>query len=115
MKTIFDHIERVKGQPHHIRKRVAFGVAAAGTAVIALVWLSVSVGTGAFALKDASFAQNAENNSGTEVSKNNDEQLAGVGAASALREKSEPARIEIIDASSPTPSGNKTEQTIIPF
>ena len=115
MKTIFEHIERVKGQPHHIRKRVAFGSAAIGTAVIAFMWLSVSIGTGTFALKDTSFAQNAENNSGTEVPKDNDEQFAGVGAASVLRENSEPARIEIIDANPSKPTQNGAERTIIPF
>lgn len=115
MKTIFEHIERVKGQPHHIRKRVAFGAAFAGTAVIALAWLSVSIGTGAFALKDTSFAQNADNEAGSAVSVSNDEQFAGVGAASVLKEASEPARIEIIDASPLKPSGNKAEQTVIPF
>lgn len=115
MKTIFEHIERVKEQPHHIRKRVAFGAAAAGTAIIAFTWLAVSIGTGAFALKDTSFAQNAENESGSAVSSDNDEQFAGVGAASVLKEASAPARIEIIDATSSAMSGKKAEQTIIPF
>lgn len=115
MKTVSQHIAHIKSQPHHIRKRVAFGAAFAGTAVIAFAWLAVSLGTGSFALKDTSFAQNAENKSDSAVSKDNNEQFAGVGAASVLREKNEPARIEIIDASPSKPSVNKAEQTVIPF
>lgn len=115
MKTVSQHIEHIKSKPHHIRKRVAFGAAAIGTAVIALAWLSVSIGTGAFALKDTSFAQNAENRADSAISKGSDEQFAGVGAASVLKEAGEPARIEIIDASPSKPSGNKAEQTLIPF
>ena len=114
MKTIFEHIERVKGQPHHIRKRVAFSTAAVGTAVIAFVWVVASLSTGAFALKDSSFAQNASDN-GTQSVLNGSEQLAGVGAVSESSGENEPARIEIIDAPSPSSSGKEQEKTIIPF
>ena len=81
MKTIFDHIERVQEKPHHIRKQIAFGAAAALTAVIALVWLVSSLGTGAFALKDTSFAQSAGEEGTFTATGDNKEQLAGVGAS----------------------------------
>ena len=118
MKTVFDHIERVKGQPHHVRKRVAFGTAFAGTAVIALVWLVSSVGTGVFALKDTSFAQSTGGDVPA-VSSNNgshpaDSGIAGAAAAPALENGSVPARIQIIDATS-TMSVKKAEPTTIPF
>ena len=64
MKTIFDHIERVQGKPHHIRSRSPFSAAAAGTAIIAFVWLVSSVGAGTFALKDTSFAQSTGKRAG---------------------------------------------------
>ena len=115
MKTIFEHIEHVKGKPHHIRKRVAFGAAGACTAVVALIWLVGSLGTGAFALKDTSFAQSTSGVTNVTDSGANDEQLAGVGAASVVGKKSAPARIEIIDASPSTSSVKKIEQTTIPF
>ena len=78
MKTIFEHIERVKSQPHHIRKQIAFASAAAGTIIIALVWLAGSLATGAFAINGNSFVANAEKSAATS------DNLAGVGAASAI-------------------------------
>ncbi len=114
MKTILDHIERVQEKPHHIRKQIAFGVAAALTAVIALVWLVSSIGTGAFALKDTSFAQSTGEERTRTVTGDDTEQLAGVGA-SVRSGASAPAYIEIIDATSSTSGQKKTEQTTIPF
>ena len=116
MKNIFEHIEHVKGKPHHVRKRVAFGAAAVCTAVIAFAWLAGSISTGAFALKDTSFAQSTgEDILQTVSSDNTNEQLAGVGVASVLERTSAPARIEIIDSASSASSVKKVEQTVIPF
>src|SRR3989338_848771 len=56
MKTLFDHLEYVKGKPHHVRKRIAFGVATAGTALVGMVWLVSSLSAGAFAVTGSSFA-----------------------------------------------------------
>jgi len=117
MKTIFQHIEHVKGKPHHVRKQVAFGAATAGTALIALVWLAGSLGTGSFALKATSFADNT--GEGTLTVSNDDGSnttsgIAGVGAAAALESASAP-RIEIIDSVASATSSKKAEQTTIPF
>ena len=115
MKTISQHIEHIKSKPHHIRKRVAFGTAFAGTAVIALVWLVSSVGTGAFALKNTSFADSTGqgNNPVTEGSSNTS---AVAGASAGLEtNKDMPTRIEIIDTASSTRQSKKAEQTTIPF
>jgi len=115
MKTIFDHIERVKGQPHHIRKRVAFGTAATLTALVALVWLVGSLGTGAFALKSTSFADSTGGERALTVSGVSGSQgLAGAAAAPALGNASAPARIQIIDAG-PSAGGQKKAETTIPF
>jgi len=113
MKTIFNHIERIREQPHHVRKQVAFASAAVGTALIALVWLAGSIGTGTFALKgDSAAGQEAAAavaGTGAEI-----QNLAGAGAALPRSEDS-PAYIEIID-SSPAATGKKqAEQTTLPF
>lgn len=115
MKTIFDHIERVKAQPHHIRKQVAFAAAAAGTVFIALVWFTGSLVTGAFSISNGnSFATSAsEQNAAQENTA--DQNLAGAGAAAILPDADAPARIEIIDASSAPVVKKQAEQTTIPF
>ena len=115
MKTIFDHIERVKGKPHHVRKRVAFGTAAALTAVVALAWLVGTVGSGTFALKPTSFADSAGVAGAVTTSSSNGSQgLAGAAAAPVLNDASAPAHIEIVDTAPKTPA-KKAEQTVIPF
>jgi hypothetical protein len=108
MKTIFDHIERIQGKPHHIRKQIAFGAAAAGTAIIALVWLVSSVER-VFALKILLCAEYRKRTFTPPAT----EQLAGVGFRTPSA--SAPAYIEIIDAASSTSGQKKTEQTTIPF
>lgn len=117
MKTIFEHIEHIKGKPHHIRKQVAFGAASAGTAIIALVWLAGSLGTGAFALKATSFADSMGGEAALIVSgdSGSEQSLAGVAEAPTVWSASASARIQIIDATSSTMSGERAEQTIIPF
>ncbi len=117
MKTIFDHLERVKGQPHRVRKQIAFSAAAIGTAVIALIWLVGSLGTGAFALKATSFADSTGGEGTLTVSSgdNSSQGLAGAAAAPALGSASAPARIQIVDTASSTSAGKKAEPTTIPF
>lgn len=121
MRTIFEHIEHVKGKPHHIRKRVAFGTAAVLTAVIALVWLAGSLATGAFALKPTSFAQSTGQESSTVTgSENGNQNIAGVlagQAAAALQNDSAsvPAHIEIVDTTPSKAQAKKAEPTVIPF
>jgi hypothetical protein len=117
MKTISDHIQHVKGKPHHVRRRVAFSAAMTGTALVALVWLVGSLGTGSFALKETSFADSSQ---GTGVvvaggDGSSAEGLAGVGAAVASDNTNAPARIEIVNVATSTSSGMKAEQTTIPF
>lgn len=112
MKTILDHIERVQGKPHHVRKRIAFASAALGTAFIALVWLAGSIGSGAFAIRDTSFASAGQEGAAAGA----DSAMSGVaGAAAALPAQSAdaPARIEIIDASAAPQK--QAERTTIPF
>lgn len=116
MKTIFDHIEEAKGRPHHIRERIAFGTAAVCTAAIALTWLASSIKTGAFALKNTSFAQTGVEQASPAVSNGKAEDTQFAGAAAAVRKSANaPARIEIVDAAPEASSEDTTEQTVIPF
>lgn len=114
MKTVFEHIEYLKGKPHHIRKQVAFGSAASIAAIIALVWLVTSVGSGTFALKNPTPEEGSGDGSlfvpGREDGSQN---LAG--AAAALQDESAPARIEIIDTTPAAPRVKPIEQTTLPF
>lgn len=112
MRRVLEHIEHIKGKPHHVRKRVALVSAAAGTAVIALVWLFASLGTGAFALGNTSFAESTGRESAT-LSGGANPLVAGAGAA--RESASLPAHIEIVDVASSTQAGKKAEQTTIPF
>jgi hypothetical protein len=114
MKTIFDHIEYVRGKPHHVRKRVAFATAAGITAVIALVWFIGSLSLGAFAISGSSFADST-GQSPAVTTDNNTGDTGIAGAAAALPSATTPAHIEIIDAASSTSGQSKAEQTIIPF
>ena len=114
MKTIFDHIDYVKGKPHHIRKRVAFTAAGSVAVVVALVWLVGSVSFGSFAIQDRSFADaTSQGNIQTTGVANDSQNLAGV--AGAFEGTSVPAHIEIVDTSAGTRPAKKAEQTTIPF
>lgn len=113
MKAIFDHIERVKGRPHHVRKRVTFTYAGALTALIAVVWLGTSLSTGTFALTDTSFTDGT--GGATTVTGSGDAASAGLAGAAATPAAmpNTAARIEIIDAA--TSTSQKPEPTTIPF
>lgn len=122
MKNLFEQIEHTKGKPHHIRKRVAFGTAAGITSLIALIWFSVSIGTGAFTIAGSSFADSTAGvGTVTTSAPNTNQNLAGAVAgipaplpADNQNAASGPARINIIDVASST-SKQKAEPTIIPF
>jgi len=115
MKTVFDHIDHIKGQPHHIRKQVAFASAGALTIVIALTWFVGSLATGTFAIRDTSFTSSGQIAPVTADGGAN-QNLAGAGAAAALPQNANvPAHIEIIDATPAASSERQAEQTTIPF
>jgi hypothetical protein len=110
MKTVFEHINHLKGKPHHIRKQIAFGAAAGTTAIIAVVWLAASLATDAFAIRGASFDERQT------PSVTTDTHSGLAGAAAALPEVSDrvPAYIEIVDTSAALPK-KQAEQTTLPF
>ncbi len=115
MKSISEHIKHIHAKPHHIRKRVAFGIAGGCAGIIGLVWLVGSVSMGAFALKPTSFAQSTEGAPVTVVSADDTgtDGVAGAAAAPAVQDANTPAHIDIVDVA-PT-STPQAEQTTIPF
>lgn len=116
MKTLSHHIKHVQGQPHHIRKRVAFFVAAVGTSFVALIWLVGSLALGNFAIAGSSFADSVGAGQAglvTAGAESTNPNLAGVGAVAGV--SSGAARIEIIDTTAAASLQKKAEQTILPF
>ena len=117
MKSVFEHIDYVKGKPHHVRRRVAVGAAAFGSALIAIVWIAVSSMTGAFAIQGSSFAISTGENGAvaTTSASDNSQGLAGAAAALPDTSASAPAHIEIVDTTPAPVPAKKSDQTILPF
>ncbi|MFA6502911.1 MAG: hypothetical protein WCT45_01465 [Candidatus Paceibacterota bacterium] len=115
MKTILDHIEHVKGKPHHIRRQVAFGVAAFTSVLIALVWLVGNYAAGTFAIRGSSFAASTGAESPV-ITTDGTDTTGLAGAAAGVTSADVPAHIEIIDTAPPAaPAVKQSEQTILPF
>lgn len=117
MMLLTRHIETVRQQPEHVRRQVAFTVAAVLTGLIAFIWLGASVATGAFALKSTSFA---EATSGAPLPVQQSSGGAGdlVGAVGAFfgGTSEGPARVDIVGAdAAATPRTPAAEATILPF
>lgn len=113
MKSFSEHIEYVKGRPYPVRRQIAFTAAGAITALIALVWFTGSLATGAFAISGNSFGEIVSS-----TTTNTPEMESGLaGAAAALSNVSEesPARIEIVDTTPSTNTGAQVEQTTLAF
>ena len=119
MKTVSEHTQHIKGKPHHVRKRVAFGAATGATAFIALVWLVGNLSLGSFAIPQTSFADAARQGDSQVVVAHTSDSVGATrgvaGVAAALENVSAPAHIEIVDTASSTPAAKRAEQTTIPF
>lgn len=114
MKKLSHHIEHLRTKPHHVRRKVAVGVAAFGSGFVGLVWLVGSLASGTFAVPNTSFADLGKNQNTIATTSANTvtSGLAGVAAA-AKQESTAPAHIEIVDTSPST--SVHAEQTTIPF
>ncbi len=109
MQVIFDSIENVKAKPHHVRRQVAFTIAAGVAGIIGLVWLAGSLAMGSFAIQPGSFADAGLSQDGSPVVSSS--QVAGVAAAGARDESTD--TIVVVDA--PKAPLKTAEQTVIPF
>ncbi|MCX6787634.1 MAG: hypothetical protein NT108_00525 [Candidatus Kaiserbacteria bacterium] len=118
MKPILDYLinrfEHAKGQPHHIRKQIAFGVSSGIAALIAIVWLVSSVESGTFALKNPTPEDGSGDGSMFVAGMGGGSQNLA-GAAAALTNESAPAHIEIIDTTPAPVKVKPVEQTTVPF
>lgn len=114
MKNVFEHIEYVKGKPHHFRRRIAAVAATVGSALIAVAWLTTSYMTGAFAIQGSSFAMSTAQEDAVATTSASDTQ-GFAGAAAAFGDTRSPARIEIVDAAPAQAPAKKIEPTILPF
>ncbi len=113
MRRIIHHVNRVKEQPHHIRKKVAFSVAGGATGLVALVWLSASLATNSFAIQGSQFAD-AVGQEPVEKVGPDGSQLAG--AAAALSGEDDSPRIQIVNVTPAASSATTSDdRTIIPF
>jgi len=116
MMLLTRHIEAVRQKPEHVRKQIALGIAVLLTAIIALIWLAVSVATGTFALTPPS-----GNTSGSLATPSASGSSSLVGAAGAsLTGSSGPARIEVVGVTQSAPLGTRgsaeqPEPTVLPF
>ncbi|MFA7302180.1 MAG: hypothetical protein WC030_00310 [Candidatus Paceibacterota bacterium] len=115
MKKIADHVEHLKTKPHHVRRKVALGVAGGVTSLVAVLWLGVSLSTNAFAIQGSTFAEStAQGPAITTVTEGPEQNLAGAAAAR-QRDASGPARIEIVNIATTSAPVAPREQTTIPF
>ena len=114
MKGARHHIETIRAQPHHVRKRVTLVVAGTIAGVIGVGWFGGSFVAGAFALHPTSFAQ-ALNPQQPAFATTTAGSANLAGAAAALeQQQSEPAHIVIVNAP-PATTTSVAAQTTIPF
>lgn len=111
MEAIFNHIEHLKGKPHHVRKHMSLLYAAVFAGAIALIWLALNLSTGAFAIANSNFAESAAQPAIASVPASGTSGLAG--AAGAADDETAPAHIEIVNTT-PAPAP-KAQPTTIPF
>jgi hypothetical protein len=113
------HIENLKQRPEHIRHRVAFGVSAGATALVALVWFAAHAATGTFALSSPV----PEETASTELAgaKTGFSQIAGAIGSVIGATSSDPG-LMIVDGNTrstldaaPPENQNQTDATAIPF
>ena len=115
MKTLFQHIDHVKGKPHHIRKKVAFGAAGALSGLVALVWLTSSLATGAFAIQGSNFAQSVADGAHVESVNKTPAQGLAAAASALLGADAPPPHIEIVTVVATSTPAHQGEETTIPF
>lgn len=118
------HIENLKEQPEHIRRRVAIGVSAGVTGLVAVVWFAAHAAMGTFALSSppppGTMPEDDAANAELADAKTNFSQLTGaVGSAFGGGGASEP-ELTIVDGNTtstirPAENHNQTDATVIPF
>jgi hypothetical protein len=118
------HIEVIRRKPEPVRRQVALGAAVFITALIALLWLGVSLLTGSFALggSNNSFAEATETPApSTQTARAGSGIGNFFGAAGAVLSggRNEPAHVEVVETAGAEPTNadsiEVSEPTVIPF
>lgn len=111
------HIENLKQKPEHVRHRVALGVSAGFTGLVAVLWLTAHVATGTFVLSNPQ----AEPPAQVVDARGEFNSLVGaVGQALGTQPK-DPELTVVKDGNTRTTIGsepvnqNQTNQEVIPF
>ena len=121
MKTLSEHVEHLRGKPHHVRKRIAFGFALAASGLLAAGWFAVNLSEGTFAIQGNNFATSmaAAQVGVATTSADGSAGPSGTGLAGAAAATqggtAGPASIEIVDTSASSSAPSQPDQTTIPF
>ena len=116
MISVTHHIQRVRAHPHHIRRQIAFTLAAGATALIAFIWLVGNIATGNFAAGTSSFGDIAKTVQEVIPETSGGSLVGAVGAV--LTPVDSSPRIQVLDVrTSSTLDASKAapEPTILPF
>lgn len=111
------HIENLKEKPEHVRHRVAIGVSAGVTGLVAVLWLAAHVATGTFALSSPQATPTAEV---TDARGEFSDLVGAVGESLGGSPSSEP-ELTIVDGNTTSTiapeadNQNQTDQEVIPF
>jgi hypothetical protein len=112
MKPISHHINKVKAQPHHIRKQVAFATAFIVAAVIGAIWAGASLITGAFAIQGSTFAESTGAEPTVATVPGNSSLAASPAEAG---QQSQAPGIEIVNGNQTPAAAPAATPTVIPF
>jgi hypothetical protein len=122
---MFEHLERLRNKPHHVRRNIALGSAGALTALLAVGWLTATIAGGSLALQpvplDPTGATAAIASSVSDTSSSFSQLLGAVGAATGISGSSTAPQLQIVDGAQSSTLAAKvststaSSQTVIPF
>lgn len=123
--SVSEFIQKLRAKPVRVRERIAFGAAAAITAVIALIWFAASLTSTGFFAPMLSSSETFERNQklmASVAAQGYTESSDVVGAAAAAASTGnapEAPHLQIVEVSHSFDDGSATssaaEQTVIPF
>ena len=120
MAAIFEHLERLRAKPHHVRRQIALGTSVAVTALVAVGWLGALASSPKFALNPETAGDGVDMQSAVTETRSNFSELVGAAGA-AFGATSSPAQVIVVDTKTrstldvPRDNYNDTRETVIPF
>ncbi|HEX8947237.1 MAG TPA: hypothetical protein VF829_03435 [Candidatus Paceibacterota bacterium] len=125
--SVSEFIQKLRAKPVRVRERIAFGAAAAITAVIALIWFAASLTSTGFFAPMLSSSETFERNQKLMASVaaqgyTESSDVVGAAAAASTGNAPEAPHLQIVEVSHSFDDGSATsstqaapEQTVIPF